>query len=57
MQGPEGSRRRRDEGPIHDVGAHEDQEVEEDYSDKLIGKYCIFDMYITSLSALFVSTF
>ncbi|KAG0335304.1 DNA repair helicase RAD25 [Podila horticola] len=34
--GPESSRRRRDEGPIHDVGPHEDQDIEEDYSDKLI---------------------
>ncbi|KAG0034105.1 DNA repair helicase RAD25 [Podila clonocystis] len=34
--GPESSRRRRDEGPIHDVGPHEDQDIDEDYSDKLI---------------------
>ncbi|KAF9214409.1 DNA repair helicase RAD25 [Podila verticillata] len=44
-QGPEGSRRRRDEGPIHDVGAHEDQDIEEDYSDKLnVPKKAVMDI-------------
>ncbi|KAG0040177.1 DNA repair helicase RAD25 [Podila clonocystis] len=44
-QGPESSRRRRDEGPIHDVGPHEDQDIEEDYSDKLnVPKKAIMDI-------------
>ncbi|KAF9335292.1 DNA repair helicase RAD25 [Podila minutissima] len=43
--GPESSRRRRDEGPIHDVGPHEDQDIEEDYSDKLnVPKKAVMDI-------------
>ncbi|KAG0044299.1 transcription factor TFIIH complex ERCC-3 subunit [Gryganskiella cystojenkinii] len=34
--GETSSRRRRDEGPIHDMGEHEDQDIEEDFSDKLL---------------------
>ncbi|KAF8937167.1 DNA repair helicase RAD25 [Dissophora ornata] len=30
------NRRRRDEGPIHDIGPPEDQDIDEDYSDKLV---------------------
>jgi hypothetical protein len=37
--GESASRRRRDEGPIHDIDDHEDQDIEEDFSDKLVGKY------------------
>ncbi|KAG0356993.1 DNA repair helicase RAD25 [Podila minutissima] len=43
--GPESSRHRRDEGPIHDVGPHEDQDIEEDYSDKLnVPKKAVMDI-------------